>query len=657
MQGFYTTSLLSPNIGLTEGGAMVCSGVPLARTGWMEYLPNELGINSQHKVIKVYRSPEEVFAPASLKSLNGLTVVDSHPPTFISPDTWAAFAKGHGQNIRRGNNGSSDQVLGDLVISDPVLISKVENNTQREVSLGYNYKLYHLKCGKPTVAHEEGEEICTCDDDDGLYEQRQILGNHIAIVTRGRAGSEIAIQDACPPAICCPACESGGCITHQKELSNSSGDAPTVATDKQPIKTERPKLIMSKPKSWRDYLTGLGFQHFAKTSENPEELAEAIQAMRATDSDPGAVARNEQVSAQSLETAERRHLSGNDSTKGKDKMPDISSHPSGCMCDTCQSTEGRTKKTLDRLDQYFSKLEKAGEAEKPPTAMEHTAKDRDGASGEDPDMEKKWKSGMDAFKSDMQDKMATLHDGLSELLKRGKDADPSEKSEIQNLKEGPEEKAEKETAKDKKMKRGKDADMDETGEIPEATDADEEKEEEESDVPPTQHETTGSEAAGEEEWEADNPKEGEDVSLELSPEESLKEGEIPKNPLPKADDSRARGRDSVSVMLLRDHNKDKPFVANPNNFASKKAHDAAIDSWNRKYRMLTGKTAPKATDRSYGDMNKTKKPDNLQAIDGKKVQTQDEMASDYKDVNAAYGEWMRNGMIKGQEPGKAKKSA
>jgi hypothetical protein len=396
---------------------------------------------------------------------------------------------------------------------------------------------------------------------------------------------------------------------------------------------------------WLRKVLGLGLKAVA-TDGTPEEIAFAAHAVHtATDSDPGAIARNEKVDRESLETAERRHLSGNDSSKAKDKKMDLSDHPDNCKCTDCASMDGRMHKTLDGIAEFLAEHKKAKAAsnESPLKAKEATG-DADGASGEDPNEMKEWKSGVDAHMSEMRDKMATLHDGLSELLK---------------MKEGPEEKKESETGattdsrKGKDARRGRDEDMteEEEGEMPAATD-DEDNEEEESDVPPTQHETTPSEASGEEEWEADHPKEGEDETFESAPEESLKEGEIPKNPLPKAGDRRAKGMDSIELALR----KQREYVCNPSNFGhDKRLQNKAIDAFNLMYRAVKGKTSVKTSDRSYGDLANPKKPENLRSItDGKSVNSEQQINDSMKEMHTAYGAFLRG---EGPDPTKKKKSA
>ncbi len=176
MRAFYGTRF-SPNMTKTPEGFLICHSVPIARTGWQEYLPREIGLPGE-QLIKVYRSEEEVFSPATVASFEGKPTTDDHPAQDVRPDNIAAYGKGHAQNIHRGSGNQSDMLLADLVITDPILISEIEAG-KREVSCGYD-------CDYASRSDGKG------------YDQVSIRGNHVAVVEKGRAGPQIAIRDSKP---------------------------------------------------------------------------------------------------------------------------------------------------------------------------------------------------------------------------------------------------------------------------------------------------------------------------------------------------------------------------------------------------------------------------------------------------------------------------
>ena len=165
---------ISPNQLETGEGFLICRNVPLARTGTQDYLGTEIGLNRQD-VIKVNRDEDEVFSEAAIASFEGKPVTNNHPPVLLDPETVGQYEMGHVQNIRRGTGEWSDYLIGDLHIHDAQLIEDIKIG-KREISCGY-----------------ECEYV---DNGDGTYSQKNIRGNHVAVVDSGRAGHKAAIMDS-----------------------------------------------------------------------------------------------------------------------------------------------------------------------------------------------------------------------------------------------------------------------------------------------------------------------------------------------------------------------------------------------------------------------------------------------------------------------------
>lgn len=167
---YYGTDI-SPNKTETIEGYLVCRNVPIARTGAQEYMARELMLDGDpERPVVVDRRPEDVFEPAVLASFEGKPVTDGHPPENVGPENYAAYSRGHVQNVRR----EGDYIVADLYINDKALASDIQNGVKREVSCGYT---------------------CNYVPDGSGFRQERIRGNHVAVVPRGRAGHEVAIQD------------------------------------------------------------------------------------------------------------------------------------------------------------------------------------------------------------------------------------------------------------------------------------------------------------------------------------------------------------------------------------------------------------------------------------------------------------------------------
>ncbi|MBQ4417561.1 MAG: DUF2213 domain-containing protein, partial [Butyrivibrio sp.] len=87
-------------------GYLLCLNVPVARTGTQEYLPEELGLppvrGDPGRLIPVERPEEEVFAPATIASFEGMPVTNDHPPEGVTLENIRYLQKGHAHHIRRG---------------------------------------------------------------------------------------------------------------------------------------------------------------------------------------------------------------------------------------------------------------------------------------------------------------------------------------------------------------------------------------------------------------------------------------------------------------------------------------------------------------------------------------------------------------------------
>lgn len=174
---YYTVAALGKSREITPEGFLLCRGVAIARIGLQTYdradLPLETG---PHGKIIAERLPEEVFRRETIASFEGKPVTVNHPDgEFVSPANWKRYSVGIVQNVRRGEGPESDLLLADLLITSADAIAYA-NTEFPEISAGYECEYERVGRGK--------------------YIQRNIIGNHVALVRRGRAGPRCAIKDA-----------------------------------------------------------------------------------------------------------------------------------------------------------------------------------------------------------------------------------------------------------------------------------------------------------------------------------------------------------------------------------------------------------------------------------------------------------------------------
>lgn len=163
-----------------EGFLIVPSRI--ARTGIQDYLAYELGITDGDpmRVIKIYRSPEEVFSPDAMASFENKPVTDDHPTVFVDSSNWRDLSKGFSRNVRR----EGDYLMADLIIADKEAIDKVVGG-KVELSNGYGANYDWTPGVTPSGEHYDGQ-------------QKNIRGNHVAIVDAARCGPVCRVSDNQP---------------------------------------------------------------------------------------------------------------------------------------------------------------------------------------------------------------------------------------------------------------------------------------------------------------------------------------------------------------------------------------------------------------------------------------------------------------------------
>lgn len=178
----HTREQIGPNMSVTPAGFLLCKNVPIARVGWMIYGPDEtpIAVSKTTGLAHVNRTADDLFHPDCVGSFMGSPIVDEHPdpddyPDGVTPSSWKKLGKGFSlSNVRRGEGRDEDVLLADILVTDADLIASIQAG-KREVSCGYD------------ADYEQ--------TGDGEGRQFNIIGNHIALVEKGRCGPRCAIGD------------------------------------------------------------------------------------------------------------------------------------------------------------------------------------------------------------------------------------------------------------------------------------------------------------------------------------------------------------------------------------------------------------------------------------------------------------------------------
>lgn len=154
----------------------------IARTGIQLYRAFELGINDGDpmRVIRVYRSPNEVFAADAMRSAEDKTITDDHPDEFVSSENWRDLARGHVRNVHR----DGIYVAVDMVVTDAGSIKDLDSG-KTQLSVGYTADYDWMPGVTPEGEHFDAQ-------------QKNIRVNHVAIVDAARCGPTCRVSDSQP---------------------------------------------------------------------------------------------------------------------------------------------------------------------------------------------------------------------------------------------------------------------------------------------------------------------------------------------------------------------------------------------------------------------------------------------------------------------------
>lgn len=184
MQLYDSVTLGEPR--LTRDGYLVADA-KIARAGIQLYTGKEVDPENKHglrdkAIVRVFRPEEEVFSADALASFAHRPVTNDHPAEAVGASNWKAHSVGiTGNEIAR----DGDFIRVPMVVMDQAAIDDWKAG-KRELSCGYTSQLVF------------GDGISPAGE---AYDAKQtnIRGNHLAIVARGRAGSECRIGDMGAP--------------------------------------------------------------------------------------------------------------------------------------------------------------------------------------------------------------------------------------------------------------------------------------------------------------------------------------------------------------------------------------------------------------------------------------------------------------------------
>lgn len=204
---------------------------PITKVGVFPYLGKQISQDCEpNKIYYVLRPKEELFKKETLDSLKLLPLVDEH--TMLGKDFTPAEEKGVEGILGEQVVHDTDTIYTDIKIFSEDMKDKISNG-KKELSLGY---------------------FCTYDKQEGVYKgqrydyvQKNIVGNHLALVDKGRMGSDVRVYDKAievNKVFCCDSLED---IDIEKMAYKKNNEEKKAMTDEkkqvEAIDEDKRKLI------------------------------------------------------------------------------------------------------------------------------------------------------------------------------------------------------------------------------------------------------------------------------------------------------------------------------------------------------------------------------------------------------------------------------
>lgn len=133
--------------------------------------------------IRELRTPEEVFAQDAIDSFALVPLTDDHPSEPVTADNAKRLSVGSVGEPKQDGKFLSATIM----VTDSAVVEKI-NSGKQELSCGYFCDLEPAAPGALWLDAETGQSIPY------NFIQRNIRGNHVAVVAKGRAGAEVRVQ-------------------------------------------------------------------------------------------------------------------------------------------------------------------------------------------------------------------------------------------------------------------------------------------------------------------------------------------------------------------------------------------------------------------------------------------------------------------------------
>lgn len=152
---------------------------PISKAGVFDYLGSEIGAPEPGRIYKVFRPPEELASEETIKSFRLTPFIVDHE--MLGKNATPAEKKGIQGVIGENVYFDHPYLRANIKIFSDAALSDIDRG-KIELSPGYRSR---YDFDNPGVYEGQAYEVI----------QRQLRGNHLALVDEGRTGADVAVQD------------------------------------------------------------------------------------------------------------------------------------------------------------------------------------------------------------------------------------------------------------------------------------------------------------------------------------------------------------------------------------------------------------------------------------------------------------------------------
>lgn len=156
---------------ITKDGFLVVPAT-ISKVGVFDYLASELGLK-EDGIKKVARTEKSLFSDETIESFENATLTIGHPEQGVNAKNWKELSVGVVRNVKR----VGDELTAEAWIYDEQAIKTVQEHGVEQLSCGYDCNIIQSSVK------------------DADFEMSPMIGNHVAIVAKGRCGGTVKLAD------------------------------------------------------------------------------------------------------------------------------------------------------------------------------------------------------------------------------------------------------------------------------------------------------------------------------------------------------------------------------------------------------------------------------------------------------------------------------